>query len=188
MDDNSHTTPFKAPPIVASPRLSSLSRPEISMSGHRGRGADMPNNVIDSIVDTDPVPVTISALRSVKNVGKVLIEKNGKSLVLICKQYVTDLAKWESDKVSTFPNDDLVLSNRITANNHKILFNLTTFLSFLRPSLGSVKDLYYATCKQALNQYNIVGNIADNNVPIHPARDNSTATTLFIPWTSHCIT
>eukprot|EP00978_Attheya_sp_CCMP212_P015925 scaffold41287_cov59-Attheya_sp.AAC.1 len=77
------------------------------MSDHRGRGADMPNNVIDSIVATDPVPVTISTLRSVKHVGKVLIEKNGKSLVLICKQYVTDLAKWESDKVSTFPNDDL---------------------------------------------------------------------------------
>ena len=149
-----------------------------TISDNRGRGSNLPNNAIDSIVSTFPIPVTYAALRSVPHVGKVLLKTHGTSLVAICKQYVSDFLNWQSLQVSSFPTSDVQEAN--TNNSPTITLDCNSYFHFLRPKhpVGDVKDLYLSTCKKALNGYNIVlSNDVDNNTPTRRVRDTITSIT-----------
>jgi hypothetical protein len=149
-----------------------------TISDNRGRGSNLPNHAIDSIVSTIPIPVTFAAMRSVPHVGKVLLKTHGISLVAICKQYVSDFLNWQSLQVSSFPTSDV---NEANANHSPtITLNSNSYFHFLRPQtpVGEVKDLYFSTCKKALNGYNIVlSNDVDNNTPTLRVRDTITSIT-----------
>jgi hypothetical protein len=116
---DSGETPLKQPhisiitpsPNVTAARSFTSSRPCLrqmlldfwtSMSDNRGRGSHMPANVINTIVETIPVPTTVHQLSLVKHVGKALMNKHGSSILKICNQYTKDVKSWD-----TINNDDI---------------------------------------------------------------------------------
>jgi hypothetical protein len=154
-----------------SPTAPSYSRPclqrmlldfKISESDQRGRGSHMPSHVLDAIAESDPVPATLSALRKIKHVGKVLIQKHGPSIVSICNQYVKDLTSWDFNNPSIITGADLTGALDTSKTENAIAIDSMTYLSFLRPPvpIGPVQDLFFSTCKQVLNEYNIVGKMS----------------------------
>jgi hypothetical protein len=135
---------------------------KISESDQRGRGSHMPSHVLDAIAESDPVPATLSALRKIKHVGKVLIQKHGPRIVSICNQYVKDLTSWDFNNHSMITGADLTGTLDTTKTENAIAIDSMTYLSFLRPPvpIGPVQDLFFSTCKQVLNEYNIVGKMS----------------------------
>ena len=95
-------------------------------------------------------------------VGKVILEKHGTTLVaILCKQYVTDLAKWECLQLLSLPMNDFDANDGIIINTPNIQFN--TALT----SRGYSQGLIFHDMQESIkNSFNIVlSNDADNNLP-----------------------
>jgi hypothetical protein len=146
-----------------------------SMSDNRGRGSHIPANVITTIVDTIPVPRTVHELSLVKHVGKALMNKHGSSILKICIQYIKDVKSWETVNNPMNSTANALFKLESSSVSPMISITPSTYLEFLRPPLpeGPVKDLFNSACKQALNEYNIQGNVSPSS--IRPIRNIPTS-------------
>uniref|UniRef100_A0A7S2URU1 Uncharacterized protein n=1 Tax=Attheya septentrionalis TaxID=420275 RepID=A0A7S2URU1_9STRA len=175
------TTPFSF--VTTAPCLRRMINDfKSSVVDNRGRGSNFPQNAIDSILAADSVPCNITSLRAVPHVGKVLVQKHGPKILSICKQYLSDLSKWQSQQTSNVLSDEFFgATNASNVDKHIGKIGPDTFLDFLRPPVpdGPVKDMYFSACKQALNEFNIVGKVAVD--PILRSSRNSTSNANSVP-------